>query len=168
MAAGDQKLAFGSEAALTITLDNLAESATRAIGRESTAVVVTGNTVLDELLAGKIKTSASVTSGEIIEVWVYGQVEDTPTYPGGLTGSDAAATPSTPKEPYLRMAARIVIDDTSAKQYHFGPISVAQLFGGVLPPRWGVWVTQSTDQNLDNAGGNNAIWHQPVYAQVEQ
>jgi len=168
MAAGDMKLAYGSEAALTITLDNLAESAGRSVGRESTVVAATGTTVVDELIGGKIKTIASATSGEIIEVWAYGQYEDTPAYPGGLTGIDAAATPATPKGTYMQLLASITLDAAGAKQYFFGPVSLASRFGGVLPPRWGVWVTQSTDQNLDNAGGNNAIYHQPVYMQVEQ
>lgn len=166
MAAGDLKLVYGTETALTITLNSLGESATRAAGRESTAVVNTSNLFLDCLLGGVITTAASVTSGEIIEVWVYGQYEDTPAYPGGVTGSDAALTPATPKGTYLKLAASITLDSTSSKAYYFGPISVAALFGGTLPPRWGVWVTQSTDQNLHTSG--NAIYYQPVYMNAAQ
>ena len=164
MAAGDVKLVFGSEAALTITLNELAESATRAVGRESSAVVVTGNTVIDELVGGIITTAASVTSGEVIEVWVWGQYEDTPAYPGGITGINADLEPATPKNAYMRLIATITIDSTSSKAYYFGPTGIAQYFGGVLPPRWGVWVTQSTDQNLHTSG--NSIYHQPVYQNV--
>lgn len=166
MAAGDITTAYGSEVALTITLDALAESGTRATGRESTAVTTTS--AIDYLVAGMIKTSASATSGEIIEVWAYGEMEDTPTYPGGLTGSDAAATPATPKGTYMRLLASITLDAAGAKQYYFGPVSLAAKFGGNLPDSWGVWVTQSTDQNLDNAGGTNGIWARPVYQQVAQ
>lgn len=164
MAAGDVKLVYGSEVALTITLASLANSATRAAGRESTAVVNTANLFLDCLLGGVITTAASVNSGTIIEVWLYGQYEDTPAYPGGVTGSDATLTPATPQGTYLKLAASITIDSTSSKAYYFGPVSVAAFFGGNLPPRWGVYVTQSTNQALHTTG--HGIYYQPVYANV--
>ena len=164
MAQGDIKLVFGTEAALTITLNSLPESATWVTGRESTAVAATGATVLDELIGGIITTAASVTVGQVIEIWVWGQYEGTPAYPGGITGLDAALTPATPKNAYMQLVATITIDSTSSKAYYFGPSGIASYFGGILPPRWGVWVTQSSDQNLHTSG--NAIYHQPVYQNV--
>ena len=84
----DEKIAYASSAALTITPASLATSATLVAGRESTAVVNTTNLYVDYLLAGKIMTGTTPTVSKQIQVWVYGQTEDTPLYPGTITGSD--------------------------------------------------------------------------------
>jgi hypothetical protein len=167
MAAGDIKNVYPASAAFTVTLAALPTSAGLTVGRESTAWNNTSDKVLDVLVSGKITTSASSTAGTQIQVWAYAQLEGTPTYPGGFTGSDAAVTPTTPQGSYLVLLAQITIDSTSAKTYWFGPKSVASRFGGKLPPRFGVYVTQSSGQNLGGAG-DNAIWGQGIYENAEQ
>jgi hypothetical protein len=169
MAAGDIKLAYGSSAALTITLASLAESATHVTGRESTAVANSSN-YQDELVGGKITTGTSPTAGEEIRVWVYAAVEDTPIYPDELDGTDSGETISSEniRNACLRLAEVISVDSTSDETYWFGPISVASLFGGVMPTHWGVFVTHSTDVNLNSTGSNHAIYHTPVYSTVAQ
>lgn len=170
MAAGDVKLAWGTEAALTCTLASLATSSTLVAGRESTAVAATGTTIEDDLLAGKVTTGTSPTDAKEIRVYVYGQVEDTPTYPDVFDGTDSAETCTSTdiRDACLKLAAVMKTDNTSDRTYWFGPVSIASLFGGVLPPRWGVFVTHDTAVNLNSTAGNHALWHQPVYRQVEQ
>lgn len=166
MAAGDIKRVYGSEAALTATLANLATSADLSVGRQSSVIDNTSDLVLDEFVAGKITAGTSPTNLKKIQVYAFGQVEDTPTYPGGAGASDAAWTPATPLASYLKLIATIATDATSDKAYWFGPIALAVFFGGVIPPRWGLWVTHNTAQNLKNAGGDQALWHQPIYNNV--
>jgi hypothetical protein len=170
MAAGDIKTAWGTEAALTVTLASLATSATFVSGRESTAVAATGTTVEDELLSGKITTGTSPTAAKEIRVYVYGQIEDTPTYPDVLDGTDSAETITDTEllGTAIRLVEVIPTDDSSDQTYYFGPVGLAQYFGGLLPPRWGVFISHNTGVNLNSTGSNHAIWHQPVYRQVEQ
>jgi len=162
------KLAYASSAALTITLVSLATSATLVAGRESTVVDNTTNLYLDYLLAGKITTGTSPTDAKEIRVYVYAQVEDTPTYPDSFTGSDAAKTVTSTgiRDAALKLAAVIPTNNTSDRTYWFGPISVAALFGGVMPKRWGVFVVHNTGVDLNATGGNQAIWQTGVYEDV--
>lgn len=165
----DEKIAYASSAAMTITLSALASSSTLVAGRESTAVVNTSNLYLDYLLAGKITTGTSPTVDKQIQVYVYGQMEDTPDYPGALTGSDAAATLlAANRNSSLRLAGIMIVTATTNVQYSFGPVSVLNLFGGiVLPKRWGVWVTHDTGVNLKTeAGSDHAIWQTGIYRTV--
>jgi len=170
MAAGDIKTAWGTEAALTITLASLSSSATFVAGRESTAVAATGTTVVDELLSGKITTGTSPTDAKEIRVYVYAQIEDTPTYPDVLDGTDSDETITDTEllGKAIKLVEVIPTDDSSDQTYYFGPTGIAQYFGGYLPPRWGVFIAHDTGVNLNSTAGNHAIWHQPVYQQVEQ
>lgn len=60
--------------------------------------------------------------------------------------------------------ARIQADDGNSNDtYHFGPVSLAQLFG-VAPSHWLVWVGHSTGVNLNGTGSNHVITYQGIYA----
>lgn len=165
----DEKIAYASSAAMTITLSALGTSPTLVAGRESTAVVNTSNLYLDYLLAGKITTGTLPTVSKQIQVYVYGQMEDTPKYAGAITGSDSARTLTAEnRNAALRLAAVMVVTASTNVQYSFGPVSVLNLFGGiVLPKRWGVWVTHDTAKDLKTeAGSDHAIWHTGIYRTV--
>lgn len=161
----DLKLAYAASAALTCTLESLATSSTLVAGRESTAVVNTSNLYLDYLLSGRVKLGTSPTDAKVIEVWVYASLEDTPTYPDSITGSDAAATLTSVniKNAALALAASMVTANVTGRIYPFRPVSIASLFGGVVPKRWGVWVSHNTGVNLDASAGGT-LWQTPVYA----
>lgn len=169
MAAGDVTLKRGASAALTITLASLATSTSRTTGRESTAVT-TGDPVIDYLIGGKITTGTTPTVGKQIDVWVYASQNDTPDYPGVLDGTDSDETIVSEnfRNAALRLAASIIVDNTSDRTYHFAPFSLAALFGGVLPKAWGVFVAHDTAVNLNSTGSNHAIEYTPVYASVAQ
>lgn len=164
----DFKLAYAASSALTISLASLASDTNILAGRESTAWDNSSNKYLDLLLGGKITTGTSPTVSRVIEVWAYAQVEDTPTYPDVITGSDSARTLTSRDIVYasLRLAASMSISATSNVAYWFGPVSFASLFGGVLPKKGGIWVVHNTAVNLNSTGGNHAIYIQPVYATV--
>lgn len=167
----DVKLAYGSSAALTIGLHStpLASSSSLVAGRESTAVDNTTNKYIDALLSGKITTGTSPTGnpGQIL-VYVYGSYEDTPTYPDVLDGTDSDETFTSAGilNGSVNLIAAISTDTTSNRTYWFGPRSVANCFGGVMPKFWGVFVTQSSGVALNSTSGNHAIWYTPVYETV--
>lgn len=156
--------------ALSITLASLATSSTLVAGRQSAVVDNTSNLFLDALLSGQIMTGTSPTGGRI-EVWAWGllkQASSAETYPvagsSALGASDAAATFDAEQKRALRLVKSIVVNTTSDRAYPILPISVASLFGGVLPSFWGVWVTHSTGVNLNSTAGNHWLHHLGVKA----
>ena len=148
--------------AITITLNSLAASATA--GRASTAVDNTTNLFLDALVAGTI--SVGVVSGnKQILIYAYGTADGGSHYSGAngtntITGTDAAFTRADPTD--LKPIGVLPVP-TASVVYTFGPYSVAQAFGGVLPDHWGIVVFN--DSGVALAASSNAAWYQGVQAQ---
>jgi hypothetical protein len=171
MAAGDAKFAYGSSSELTCTLASLATSATFVAGRESTAVDNTSNKYLDYLLGGRITVGTTPTVNTQIQVWVYANVDDTPTYPDVFDGTDSAETVTSEgiRDGCLKLAATMFVDTTTSDRvYWFGPVSVAALFGGDIPKFFGVFVVHNTGVNFNATGGNHVLSITPVFINVAQ
>lgn len=168
MAAGDTKVTYGSSSNLTITLASLATDASLLVGRESSEVDNTTNRYVDYLLSGKITTGTSPTASKFIEVHVVGLMDDS-TYPSVFDGTDSAETVTAAvKSGVCRQAASIDTTNTSDVTYYFGPVSVASLFGGVMPKKFVVFVTHNTGVNLNSTTGNHQITVTPVYYNTAQ
>lgn len=158
-----------STVALTLTLASLASDSTLLAGRASTAVDNTTNLDLDHLLAGAIATGTSPTVSTTIEVWVYSVASiasGTPTYVDSITGTDANKTMTSlnVKNSAMRFAALFTVDATTGRNYFLAPVSVASLFGGSLPPFWGVFVVQNTGVALNAT--QVALQYERVQAQT--
>lgn len=144
----------------TITLASLASDANLVAGREGTAIDNNATEdAIDAILGGKITTGTTPTAGKQIEVWVYGSHDGT-LYSGNATGADANLTPSA--KGLLKLAQIIPTDATSNKTYNFCVGSVAALFGGVMPRKWGAFVVHNTGVALHATAGNHEIKHTPV------
>lgn len=167
MAAGDITQKWGADSQLAITLAGLASSSTLVAGQESTAFAIDGATpIIDLLLSGKITVGTTPTANTVIEVHLAAPINDTPTWGDVLDGTDSAETITNAqvKYAYLKLAAVLpVVATTSDVTYPFGPISVASLFGGVLPTDIVAFVTHNTGVNLNATGSNHEISVQPVY-----
>lgn len=143
---------------LTITLAGLATNASGVFlaGRESTAVDNTTNLDVDHLLSGIIQVSSTApTVSRSINIYAYAPISvasGTPTYPDVLDGtnSDETMTSANVMNSALRFVASITIDATASRSYTFAPVSIASIFGGVLPKFWGVFVAHDTAQNLQS------------------
>ena len=164
------KYAATSSVALTCVLTSLASDTNLLAGRASTAVDNTTNVDLDHLLSGVITTGTSPTVSTTIEVWVYSYhiiTTGTPTYPDSITGTDAnkSMTSTNVKNSALLRAATLTVDNTTARGYYFAPISIAALFGGTMPPFWGVYVVHNTGVALNSTAGNHVIHYERVLAQ---
>ena len=162
------KPSYASSASLTITLASLGTSSTFVAGRESTVVDNTSNLYDDALLAGQITVGTTPTANTQIYVYVFAVLNDTPTYPDVMDGTDSAETLTSVGvgRGYLKLAAVCDVDaTTSDRAYPFGPISVAQLFGGIMPNYWSVFVTHNTGVALNATGGNHFIDYTGVYWQ---
>jgi len=155
--------------AITITLANLATSSTLLAGEESTVVTNVSNLYVDAIVSGQITTGTTPTVNTTIAVYVHAllkQVSSTATYATAtataLTGVDAAATFEAGQLNSLKLAASINVNATSNRAYNIQPFSVAQLFGGVLPIKWGLFVTHSTAVNLNATAGNHWMHYQGI------
>lgn len=153
------KTAYAGWTAITITLASLATSSTWTVGRESTVVDNTSNLYDDVLVAGRITTGTTTATSAAILVYAY-SVIDTSTYPTPFTGSDAGLTLTSANQAggFLKLAA-VLTTHTSAEtsvahEFAFG---LAQLFGGIVPPKWGLFVAHNTNVNLHATAGNHVI-----------
>jgi len=168
MAAGDIKLAYAASSAVTITLASLATDTNLLAGRESAQVDNTTNLYADYLLAGIITVGTTPTTAKEIRVYVVALMEDA-TYPDVFDGTDSAETVSGvgTRDSICKLAAVIPTIATSNLSYYFGPVSVASLFGGVMPKKFVVFVTHNTAVDLHATAGNHAIYITPVFSKIE-
>lgn len=151
---------YGTKVTHTITLASLATDASLLAGREGTAIDQKDtDDAVDAIVGGKITTGTSPTASRQIEVWAYASYDDS-TFNDAITGTDSARTLVT--KSLLRLLTVIPTNDTSDRAYTFGPFSIAQAFGGILPVQWGIFVTHNTGVNLNATGGNHEIEHYPV------
>ncbi len=160
-----------SSVALTLAIASLASDTNLLAGRAGTAVDNTTNLDLDHLVSGLITTGTTPTVSTTIEIWVYSYrsiASGTPTYPDGITGTDAnkTMTSANVKASALVRAATIVVDATSNRGYEFAPFSISALFGGSMPPFWGLFVVHNTAAALHATAGNHVIHYERVQAQT--
>lgn len=150
----------GTQASVTITLAGLTSSASLLAGQASTAV--TSGNWADAVVSGVITVGTSPASSTEIRVYVYAQRNDTPTYPDGITGTDASKTFATAgtRDASLFLAKVLGVDATTSNEDRDFEFSLFQVCG-FLPKKWGVWVTQSTTVNLNGTGGNHEIVYLP-------
>ncbi len=156
----DVKLAYGTTTAFPLTLASLASSATA--GRESTAVSNTTNLFQDALVYVKAVLQAGTPANDkAVYVYAYGSLDGT-NFPDAVTGVNAAITLNDPTQ--LRLIG-VLNAPTSAGTFD-GTYSVAQAFGGVLPPSWGIVVRNYTGIALHATEGSHAYNYRGVYQTV--
>lgn len=155
------KEAYGTDAqAITVTLASLASAA----ARESATIDNLVNLFLDALVEVKVQTNASAPTGDkAVYVYVWGTVDytATATFPDKVTGADAAITPDSPTQ--LRLLGAIFCTSASTS-YKMEPTSVASLFSGIMPAKWGLVIVNSTGNALDTVAGNFEAQYQGVFA----
>jgi len=168
MAAGDVKLVYGTAADVTITLASLATSSTKLVGRESTAIDNTSALVLDYLCSGKVTTGTSPTTAKSIEVWCIAARDNT-NWPSVFEGTDSDETLASAEVKTAvcrQLVASFSTNATSDTTYEWSGISIASLFGGIVPPKFSFFVTHDTVADLNSTGSNHLIRVQPVYENV--
>lgn len=170
--AGDIKSKFLASVTLIDTaLNSLAASSTLTAGYETNAVDVgamSGGPPTDIYLSGHFKAGAANPNAGQIEVWVIGAENDTPTWPDVFDGTASTETVNSRNSLFAcgRLAAAIIGDSVNDRVYSFAPVSVASLFGGVLPDQFLVFVTQSIQTSTNAwASSGHAIYYTPVLGQ---
>lgn len=168
MAAGDVKIAYGTSVDLAVTtLVDVASSATWVAGWESAAIDNTSNKYVDYLISGALTIlhDGSPTVGEL-RIYVVAMISDD-VWPDVFDGTESVETISLAnvRDAICKLGAVIVNTATVHLTYPFGPFSVANLFGGVCPPKFVIFITHNTTTTLDHDG--QVVSYQPVYYTVE-
>lgn len=163
---------WGANVAMTITLAGLAADSSLAAGRASNGVDITaissaGGPPIDLFIGGQFAMSSAYSAGAggRIEVWAGCSIDGI-AYGGNITTADAAFTPQNKAnmKPLGFVAVSSLISAlVSSQVYEFGPFSLAQANGGVLPPYFSIFVTQNLATSLNSQSSMQAINYTPVW-----
>lgn len=147
----ETKVKYSTAQTVTMTNTSLGDGS----WRQSASVDNATNLYVDAHLGGSIQTGTTPTANGTIDIYAYGSYDGT-NFTGGASGSDAAYT-ADGEELLFPLLLSITVDATSNQDYVFGPVSVAQAFGGVLPETWGIVIENNTGAALNATGTNNEI-----------
>ena len=153
---------YSADTAIGLDLSSLATSSTFLAGQESDQVDNTTNKYMDALVFVKGITghaSTAPTVGQVIQVYLWGSTVSLATTAidtlDGTTSAETLAHASVLNS--LRfVAAPTVTVASAALSYYVQPFSVAQRFGGVLPPFWGIFVAHNHTGAL--GASNNSLF----------
>ena len=142
-------IVYSANTAITLDVSSLATSSTFVAGRESSEISNVSNLYNDAIVNVKGITghaSTAPTVGQLIALYAWGA--DTSLATTGidtLDGTDSAETLAHLSVlNSLRFAgAAAVTVATAGLVYYFQPFSIAQLFGGILPKFWGLYVAHN-------------------------
>jgi hypothetical protein len=139
---------YSSNTAITFDISGLGTSSTFVAGRESTQIDNTSTKYVDALvtvdgITGHASTAPTV--GQMIVLYCWGADTSLGTTPiGALDGTDSAETITVELLQGLKfVAAPTVLATTAGLVYYIQPFSVAQLFGGVMPQFWGLYLAHN-------------------------
>jgi hypothetical protein len=172
--AGDIKLKYpAASTAVTVTnLHSLASSQTWIAGWFGASVTNTSNVYLDYLYGGTFTTHASNRQAGLINVYVIGLLNDTPTIPATATGTigtegTGSFTAAEMRDSLCRLLVSITVLNTASQIYTFPQTGIAQLFGGVVPTHHGLYIATnaSTTTTAGLASSGSAIYYTPVTTQ---
>lgn len=157
----DIRTGYGASGqALTITLTGLADSAT--VGRQSTSVDNASNRYLDALISAKFGlTTGTISAPSAVFVYAYASVDGGSEFPDTVAGTDGTITINSPTQLKLLGAVYCAAQSTV---YKGGPWSIAALYGGRMPERWGVVVINDCGIALSGTAGDQAIEWQGIFA----
>ena len=152
-------IGYSASTALTISPENVASSSGFTAGVESAVVDNTTNKYVDALLSGFWTCGTTPTTNTQCLIYVGGVFDQTPTYPDVFDGTASAETLTSAGvgRGFLKLAAVLDVDSTTSdRKYNYGPVSVAQLFGGTMPTHWFVFITHNSGVNTNTTAANHS------------
>jgi hypothetical protein len=160
----DIKIAYRASSNLTATALNggVASSGTWVAGWTSGTIDNTSELDIDKLISAQFTVESSgLTAGEI-RVYVYAMLDDS-TWPdvfsSGTEGTEGTATihDANVRDSHFRLLWATATDTTASQKYPMPATSVAAAFGGILPPKFAVFVTHSTVAALETSGNQVTV-----------
>jgi hypothetical protein len=160
-------ITYGTATAGTLTLTSLPTSATLVAGQQSASIDNTSVQAIDYAIRLKTKLGATGTANTQIEIWAFGGLAsgDFPhdDSDAAIGTSTAAKTLSVSKKAQMKLLhVQPIGADGAAATYDILIGSLAQAFGGVCPPFWGIWVAHNTGGNLSSTGGDHVFTYQSI------
>ena len=146
----------GTWTALTWDMTSPASDTNLLDGRASTVVDNT-DTFVDVMVGGTFTGPSSGAAAGVIQIFAYGNNRGTSNYTAAITGTDADFDCVDDEiKQLLRLVTVITTTTTNSDVYEWGPFSVAEVFGGNVPQKWGLFgvhdaggaLTASTTQYL--------------------
>jgi len=166
----ETKTTYGSNTTIDMDLSSLATSATFIAGRESDQVDNTSDLFVDAIVQGKVTVGTTPTANTSIQIYVWGADVALSTTPIDVldgVDSDETLTNTGILNSALRFATSIVVlAATSDVTYNIVPFSVAQLFGGVMPKFWGLFIAHDTAVNLNATNNDLLSYHGITFTSV--
>ena len=138
-------------------LNSLAHSGTLLTGLFCSPIDNSTLLLVDSMFTAGAVVAATPTSGTQVQWWIQAAIRDTASSSdewGSTTYTQAFATGK--KNTEARLAGAMDVYDAGA--YYLGPVSIASLFGGVMPRKWRCWVTQNTSLALTSG----QAWYQGI------
>jgi hypothetical protein len=159
-------ISYASSAAISCNCTGLASSdftAGTAIIYESAWVDNSSSKYVDALAGGKISVATASANTQIV-ISVASKPDDD-SYPSVLDGTEGVETVANSGILAATTKVLAVIPvpvATTGLTYYYGPVSVAQCFGGILPRKWCLTVQHNTGNNLDGSSGGQAAWYSGI------
>lgn len=104
----------------------------------------TSDNYMDVLVGGLLEVGTTTpAAGDTLDIYVYGNYDTgTSSAIGGVidalyTGTDAEKTEGTDFQKENLYLLQVVSAEANVG-YHWGPVGIAQAFGGTVPPKWGL------------------------------
>ena len=158
------KIAYAASSNLTVTnLNSIATSSTWSAGWTSGTIDNTSNLYLDYLITVKITLGTTLTAGEV-RVYVYAMLDDSnwnDIFSAGTEGTEGTATVHDTElldgNAALKLLGVMPTDTTNSQVYSLDPRSVAQLYGGICPAKFAIFIAHNTGANLAASGNQVSV-----------
>lgn len=157
---------YAASSNLTVTnLHSLAASAGLLAGWTSGTIDNTTDKHLDKVITAQFTTSSANRQAGQIQVWAYAMLDDS-NWPGSLFSAGSAGTQGAAtiiddeqKNEVMRLLWSTTTDTTNGDVHNMPPTSVRAAFGGILPPKFAVFVTAAcaTSTNACFAASGNQV-----------
>jgi len=161
----DINVAYGSTTSSSGGLTSLATSSTWVAGYEWFVVDNTTELALDYRHDGKIRVGTTPTSGTQIRIYLIA-CNDGTNWPDVFDGTPSAETVTSVgvRDGFAKLAAVLSVDATTSNRDYYYEFNAAQIFGGVLPKKYAVFVSHNTAVNLNGTAAEHTYNYTPVYA----
>lgn len=160
---------YAASASYGMTIASLASDTNLLVGQEGPLI---DNSVLgyaDYHVGGffQLASSGSLTANRIIELWAVAPINDS-IWPSPFAGSNGARTISLQanKNNICKPVFAAITTSTNSSIYRFSGASVAAAFGGFLPEKFTLFLTQNSGQAFDANSANHAIHIKGIYPQL--
>ena len=159
-----RKLTYRASSNLTVTALNggIASSATWVAGWTSGTIDNTSDLDLDKLVSAKFTVESSGLSAGEIRVYVYAMLDDSnwpDIFSAGTEGTEGTCTlhDTNTRDSSVKLIWSTATDTTASQVYAMDKVSIAQFYGGVLPPKFALIVSHSTGTTLETSGNQVTV-----------